>query len=205
VGNLSEKAAEAIGANALLARVGSYYHDIGKMEISEYFVENQYGIKNKHEKLTPNMSALIIASHVKKGVELAEEYDLPDRIFDFVDEHHGTTLISFFYDKAKEESGEGGFNEDDFRYPGPRPNSRETAIVMLADSVEAASRTLEEPKPSRIQHLIKRIINDKFQGGQLASSELTMHDLSLIEDSFANMLIGVFHARIDYPRKEMAE
>jgi putative nucleotidyltransferase with HDIG domain len=205
VGNLSEKAAEAIGANPLLARVGSYYHDIGKMEISEYFVENQSGIRNKHEKLNPNMSALIIASHVKKGVELAEDYDLPDRILDFIDEHHGTTLISFFYAKAKEQSGDSEFNEDDFRYPGPRPNSRETAIMMLADSVEAASRTLEEPKPSRIQHLIKRIINDKFQGGQLASSELTMHDLSLIEDSFANMLIGVFHARIDYPKKEMAE
>lgn len=205
VGSLSEKAAEAIGANALLARVGSYYHDIGKMEISEYFVENQTGMKNKHEKLTPNMSALIIESHVKKGVELAEQFDLPDKIFQFVEEHHGTTLMTFFYNKAKEENGDSEFNEDDFRYPGPRPNSRETAIVMLADSVEAASRTLDEPKPSRIQNLIKRIINDKFQSGQLSHSELTMHDLSLIEESFASMLIGVFHARIDYPQKEITE
>jgi putative nucleotidyltransferase with HDIG domain len=205
VGSLSEKAAEAIGANALLARVGSYYHDIGKMEISEYFVENQSGIRSKHEKLTPNMSALIIESHVKKGVELAEQFDLPDKISQFVEEHHGTTLMTYFYNKAKEENGDTEFNEDNFRYPGPRPNSRETAIVMLADSVEAASRTLDEPKPSRIQNLIKRIINDKFQSGQLSHSELTMHDLSLIEESFASMLIGVFHARIDYPQKETAE
>ena len=206
VGNLSEKAAEAIGANSLLARVGSYYHDIGKMEISEYFVENQSGIRNKHEKLTPNMSALIIGSHVKKGVEMAEAFDLPDKISEFIEEHHGTTLMSYFYNKATEEkTEEADLSEDDFRYPGPRPNSRETAIVMLADSVEAASRTLEDPKPSRIRNLIKRIINDKFQSGQLASSALTMHDLELIENSFANMLYGVFHARIDYPQKEEEE
>ncbi len=206
VGNLSEKAAESIGANSLLARVGSYYHDIGKMEISEYFVENQSGIRNKHEKLTPNMSALIIGSHVKKGVEMAEAFDLPDKLLEFIEEHHGTTLMSYFYNKATEENPEQNeLNEEDFRYPGPRPNSRETAIVMLADSVEAASRTLEDPKPSRIRNLIKRIINDKFQSGQLATSALTMHDLELIESSFANMLYGVFHARVDYPQKEEEE
>lgn len=202
VGNLSEKAAEAIGANTLLARVGSYYHDIGKMEISEYFVENQSGIRSKHEKLAPTMSALIIGSHVKKGVELAEQFDLPDTIFEFIEEHHGTTLMSFFYNKAKEEGAEGDLNEEEFRYPGPRPNSRETAIVMLADSIEAASRTLDDPKPSRIQNLVERIINDKVQGGQLAHSALTMHDLSMIKDSFTAMLIGVFHARVDYPKNE---
>jgi putative nucleotidyltransferase with HDIG domain len=202
VGNLSEKAAEAIKANSLLARVGAYYHDIGKMEIAEYFVENQSGIRNKHEKLTPSMSALIIGSHVKKGVDLAHQFDLPDKVAYFIEEHHGTTLMSFFYAKAKETGGESELHEDDFRYPGPRPNSRETAIVMLADSVEAASRTLEDPKPSRIRNMIKRIINDKFQAGELSHSELTMHDLGLIEDSFVNMLIGVFHARIDYPKTE---
>jgi len=205
VGNLSEKAAEAIGANSLLARVGAYYHDIGKMEIAEYFVENQSGIRNKHEKLVPSMSALIISSHVKKGVELAEQFDLPDRIIDFIEEHHGTTLMSFFYNKAKEGDEETELNEDNFRYAGPQPNSRETAIVMLADSVEAASRALEDPKPSRIRNVIKRIINDKFQGEQLSHSALTMHDLGLIEESFANMLIGVFHGRIDYPQKEEIE
>jgi len=205
VGNLSEKAAEAIKANSLLARVGAYYHDIGKMEIAEYFVENQSGIRNKHEKLTPSMSALIIGSHVKKGVELAHQFDLPDKVAYFIEEHHGTTLMSFFYAKAKETGGDGELHEDDFRYPGPRPNSRETAIVMLADSVEAASRTLEDPKPSRIRNMIKRIINDKFQAGELSHSELTMHDLGLIEDSFVNMLIGVFHSRIDYPKTEEPE
>jgi len=205
VGNLSEKAAEAIGANSLLARVGAYYHDIGKMEIAEYFVENQSGIRNKHEKLTPSMSALIIGSHVKKGVDLADQFDLPDKISYFIEEHHGTTLMSFFYSKAKESGSNGDLNEDDFRYPGPRPNSRETAIVMLADSIEAASRTLDDPKPSRIRNMVKRIINDKFQAGELSHSELTMHDLGLIEESFVNMLIGVFHARIDYPQKEEAE
>jgi putative nucleotidyltransferase with HDIG domain len=202
VGNLSEKAAEAIGANTLLARVGAYYHDIGKMEIAEYFIENQTGIRNRHEKLTPSMSALIIGSHVKKGVDLATHFDLPDRIVDFIEEHHGTTLMSYFYSKAKESTDENELNEDDFRYPGPKPNSRETAIVMLADSVEAASRTLEDPKPSRIRNVIKRIITDKFQAGELSHSALTMHDLGLIEDSFVNMLIGVFHARIDYPQEE---
>jgi len=205
VGNLSEKAAEAIGANSLLARVGAYYHDIGKMEISEYFVENQSGIRNKHEKLTPSMSALIIESHVKRGADLAEQFDLPDKIVDFIEEHHGTTLISYFYNKAKESNEGSELSEDEFRYPGPKPNSRETAIVMLADSVEAASRTLEDPKPSRIRNVIKRIINDKFQAGELSHSSLTMHDLGLIEESFANMLIGVFHGRIDYPTKEEEE
>lgn len=202
VGNLCEKASEAIGANPLLARVGAYYHDIGKMEVAEYFIENQSGIKNKHEKLAPSMSALIIGSHIKKGVELAEEFNLPDRIIDFIEEHHGTTLMSYFYNKAKESGEERELSEDDFRYPGPKPNSRETAIIMLADSVEAASRSLDDPKPSRIRNVIKRIINDKFQAGELSHSALTMHDLGLIEESFANMLIGVFHARIDYPRKE---
>jgi putative nucleotidyltransferase with HDIG domain len=205
VGNLCEKAAEAIGANPLLARVGAYYHDIGKMEIAEYFIENQSGIKNKHEKLVPSMSALIIGSHIKKGVELAEEFNLPDRIIDFIEEHHGTTLMSYFYNKAKESGEDRELSEDDFRYPGPKPNSRETAIMMLADSVEAASRSLDDPKPSRIRSVIKRIINDKFQAGELSHSALTMHDLGLIEESFASMLIGVFHARIDYPHKEEEE
>ncbi len=200
VGNLSENAAEAIGANPLLARVGAYYHDIGKMEIAEYFVENQSGIKNKHEKLTPNMSALIIGSHVKKGVELAEKFDLPEKVTDFIEEHHGTTLMTYFYNKAKESGENGELHDEDFRYPGPKPNSRETAIVMLADSAEAASRTLDEPKPNRIRNVIQRIINDKFAAGELSDSALTMHDLKQIENSFVNMLIGVFHARIDYPR-----
>jgi putative nucleotidyltransferase with HDIG domain len=205
VGNLCEKAAEAIGANPLLARVGTYYHDIGKMEIPEYFVENATGNKSKHESLSPSMSALIISSHVKKGLELAEQEDLPEVIMDFIVEHHGTTLMDFFYHKATELARENSAEEvpeSEYRYPGPRPHSKETAILMLADSVEAASRTLDEPKPSRIRNLVKRIINDKFQSGQLSDSELTMRDLSIMEDAFTQMLLGIFHKRIDYPQKE---
>jgi putative nucleotidyltransferase with HDIG domain len=205
VGNLCEKAAEAIGANPLLARVGTYYHDIGKMEIPEYFVENATGNKSKHDSLSPSMSALIISSHVKKGLELAEQEDLPEIIMDFIAEHHGTTLMDFFYHKATELAGENSAEEvpeSEYRYPGPRPHSKETAILMLADSVEAASRTLDDPKPSRVRNLVKRIINDKFQSGQLSDSELTMRDLSIMEDAFTQMLLGIFHKRIDYPQKE---
>jgi len=205
VGNLCEKAAEAIGANPLLARVGTYYHDIGKMEIPEYFVENATGTKSKHDSLSPSMSALIIGSHVKKGMELAENEDLPDVIMDFIAEHHGTTTMDYFYHKAREQSGENNeekVDENEYRYPGPRPHSKETAILMLADSIEAASRTLEDPKPSRIRNLVRKIINDKFQSGQLSDSELTMRDLSIMEDAFAQMLLGIFHKRVDYPEKE---
>jgi hypothetical protein len=205
VGNLCEKAAEAIGANPLLARVGSYYHDIGKMEIPEYFVENSQGNKSKHDSLSPSMSALIISSHVKKGLDLADQADLPDVIMDFIAEHHGTTLMTYFYHKARElnsENGDENVPEEEYRYPGPRPHSKETAILMIADSVEAASRTLEEPKPSRIRNLVKKLINDKFQSGQLADSELTMSDLSIMEDAFTQRVLSAFHTRVDYPQKE---
>lgn len=203
VGNLAEAAAKEIGANPLLARVGAYYHDIGKIAISEYFIENQFGIKSKHDELTPSMSALVIGSHIKRGVELAEENNLPDRIIDFIEEHHGTSTMTYFYHKAKEQSeSDGEVAEAEFRYPGPRPRSKETAIMMIADTVEAASRTLEDPKPSRIRSLTRRLMNDKIQAGQLSDSALTLADLKRIEDAFVNMLIGIFHARIDYPTNE---
>jgi len=208
VGNLCEKAAEAIDANPLLARVGSYYHDIGKIEIPEYFVENSSGNKSKHDSLSPSMSALIISSHVKKGMELAEREDLPDVILAFIAEHHGTTLMDYFYHKAKEMSGGNGdsdVDETEYRYPGPKPMSKETAILMVADSVEAASRTLEEPKPSRIRNLVKKLINAKLESGQLADSELTLKDLSTMENAFTQMLIGIFHSRVDYPQKDEEE
>jgi putative nucleotidyltransferase with HDIG domain len=208
VGNLCEKAAEAIGANPLLARVGTYYHDIGKMEIPEYFVENTSGSKSRHDTISPHMSALIIGSHVKKGLELAEEEDLPEAIMAFIAEHHGTSLMSFFYHKATElakEEGDEEVPETEYRYPGPKPRSKETAILMIADSVEAASRTLDEPKPSRIRSLVRKIIQSKFESGELSDSELTMRDLSIMENAFTQMLLGIFHKRIDYPSKEEEE
>ncbi len=201
VGNLAEAAAKAIDANSLLARVGAYYHDIGKIEIPEYFVENQLGIKSKHDYLTPTMSAIILSSHVKKGRMLGEEADLPDEILNFIEEHHGTMLMSYFYNKAKEQGIESP-TTDEFRYPGPKPRIRETAIVMLADTVEAASRTLSEPKPARIRNLVQNIINDRFQSGELEECPLTLKDLAEIRESFVQILIGVFHQRIEYPKRE---
>lgn len=198
VGNLAEAAAKALGANPLLARVGAYYHDIGKIDKPEYFVENQMGVKSKHEKLTPSMSALILESHVKEGIELAEKERLPKKVIDLVKEHHGTTLMTYFYKKALDKGG-AKTDEAEYRYPGPKPRSKEAAILMLADAVEAASRTLEDPKPARIMSLIKKIIMDKFEQGELEECELTLKDLHIIEDSFLPILIGVFHPRIDYP------
>jgi len=201
VGNLAEAAAKAINANPLMARVGAYYHDIGKMEIPEYFVENQLGIKSKHDKLTPTMSALILSSHVKKGRILGEEADLPDEVLNFIEEHHGTMTMTYFYNKAKEMGVEEP-NLDEFRYPGPKPQIRETAIVMLADTVEAASRTLAEPKPARLLNLVQNIINDRFQSGELEECPLTLADLADIRESFVQILIGVFHHRVEYPKNE---
>ena len=198
VGNLAEAGAKAIGANTLLARVGAYYHDIGKVDKPEYFVENQMGAKNKHEKLTPSMSALILESHVKEGVEMAEEVNLPRAVIDFIHQHHGTTVMSYFYNKALEQ-GAGQDLKDEYRYPGPRPHSKETAIVMLADAVEAASRVLEDPKPSRIKSRIKKIIDSKLETGELSDSDLTFKELSAIEQAFLPVLISIFHPRVEYP------
>jgi putative nucleotidyltransferase with HDIG domain len=203
IGTLAEEAAKAIGANSLLARVGSYYHDIGKMLKPEYFVENQMGAKNKHEKLAPSMSALILEAHVKEGKELAEDNGLPECIMEFITGHHGTSVMTFFYDKALK-SGE-DIDIDDFRYPGPRPLSKEVAIVMLADSIEAASRSLEDPTPARIRGLVRKIFSSRFESGDLDESNLTLKDLHNIEESFIRVLIGVFHRRIAYPDKEPQE
>jgi cyclic-di-AMP phosphodiesterase PgpH len=201
LGTLAEAAAKAIGANPLLAQVGAYYHDIGKMEIPEYFVENQLGLKSKHESLNPTMSALVLASHVKKGRKLGEEAGLPDAVLRFVEEHHGTSVMTYFFSKAKE-MGLPLDSDEEFRYPGPKPQSKETAIVMLADSTEAASRTLDNPTPARIRNLIQKLINDKFSSGELTDSALTLKDLNDIREAFMSILIGVFHQRIAYPKKE---
>ncbi len=199
IGNLAESAAEAIGANPLLARVGAYYHDIGKLEKPEYFVENMRHTKSKHDKLSPSMSALILERHVKGGKELALEHNLPDAVIDFIEQHHGTTVMSFFYHKAQKQSPDEEVPEEEYRYPGPKPQTRETAILMLADSVEAVTRTLDDPKPGRVQAVIEKVITDKFLAGQLEDCSLTLRDLHRIQEAFVKILIGVFHQRIDYP------
>ncbi|MCD6116392.1 HDIG domain-containing protein [bacterium] len=198
VGNLAEAAAQAIKANSLLARVGSYYHDVGKIEKSEYFIENQKGVKNPHEKLATRMSALILANHVKRGLELAEEYKLPQRIKDIIAQHQGTSLMTYFYNKAKEEN-QAGLSEEDYRYSGPRPQTKEAAIVMLADSVEAASRSLKDPSHSRLKGLVGKIVDQKFSDGELNESPLTLRDLERIKEGFLKILAGIYHTRLEYP------
>lgn len=201
VGNLAESAAQKIGANALLARVASYYHDIGKIEKSDYFVENNLPVeKNRHTKLAPSMSALIICSHVKDGVELAIKHRLPGVIKDVIMQHHGTSTVSFFYEKALEQDPHKQVQEQDFMYSGPIPQSPETAIIMLADSVEAASRSLGTSSPKLLRELVKKIIRDKFLSSQLDQSDLTLKDLDLIVEGFMPVLQGIFHSRIEYPK-----
>ena len=202
MGELGAEAAEAIGANTLLTRVGAYFHDIGKMNKPEYFVENQSD-RNPHNRLSPHMSALIVASHVKDGLELTEPYHLPDKVRAFIPEHHGTMTMTFFYLKAVDEAAEGQkVSEDDFRYPGPKPGSRETGIVMLADAVEAASRVLQDPSPSRIRGLVSELVKRRFEEGELDECPLTIRDLSQIQETFSNILTSRFHQRIDYPDRE---
>jgi putative nucleotidyltransferase with HDIG domain len=202
VGNLAESAALTIGANSLLARVGSYYHDIGKMEKPEYFVENQKDKNNKHEGLAPNMSAIILSSHVKNGLEMAEKYKLPKLIRDFIPEHHGKNLMSYFYNKAKKENDPKDLNESDYRYPGPSPKSKETAIVMLADTVEAATRTLSNPSAGRLRKQVEELVEQRFLEGELDDSDLTMRDVKGIIDGFMSVLLGIFHQRIEYPKSD---
>ena len=198
VGSLVEAAATEIGANPILAKVCGYYHDIGKLKQPLYFIENQSYGRNKHDKLAPSMSALILIAHVKNGVEIALEHKLGQVIIDTTQQHHGTSLISYFYEKAKTVKGADAVNIDDFRYPGPRPQTREAGLVMLADVVEAASRTLENPTPSRIQGLVQNLINKIFSDGQLDYCELTLKDLHRIARSFNKILNGIHHHRIEY-------
>ena len=206
VGNLSEMAAEAVGANALLARVGAYYHDIGKLDKPEYFSENQDKYSSKHDQLSASMSTLVIMDHVKSGVDLARRSRLHKSILDFITQHHGTSLVYYFYRRALESTeSEAGVQEEVFRYPGPKPQTKETAIVLLADSVEAACRTLEEPTPERISDVVRKIINNKFIDGQLDMCDLSLKDLEIIASTFIHILGAIYHSRIEYPEQNKGE
>lgn len=201
VGVLAEAGAQAIEANPLVARVGSYYHDIGKMKKPQYFIENQRG-ENPHDKLAPSMSALIIEAHVKDGLEMARLHKLPSKIVDMIPEHQGTKLIGFFYNKAKkmEDPALGGrVEEEDYRYMGPKPQTKEAGVVMLADAVEAAVRTLQEKSPAKIRTTVEKLVNQHFVDEQLDECDLTLRDIHQIADAFVKILIGIYHQRVEYP------
>jgi len=195
--NVAETAAESIGANPLLARAGAYFHDIGKVRRPAFFVENQAGGTNPHDRTSPSLSARIITAHVREGVELAEEYKLPQEVVDIVREHHGTTVVSYFYDKASKKGGP--VVEADYRYDGRRPHTPEAALVMLADSAEAAVRTLEDPTPDRIEEMVRRIVRNKIADRQLDESALTLKDIETATMVYTRMLSSVYHPRVEYP------
>jgi cyclic-di-AMP phosphodiesterase PgpH len=199
VANLSEAAAAAIGANTLLTRVGVYYHDVGKMGRPHYFIENQPGGRNPHDRLKPAMSAAVVRNHVLDGMKLAEEEKLPECIKAFIREHHGTQSISFFYDQAREAEPDADLDPRDFEYPGPKPQSKETAILMLADSVESAARVLPDPTADNVRELVDRIVQGKIDAGQLDDAPLTMRELTAIKAELTSVLAGMYHQRIDYP------
>ncbi|MGH7380130.1 MAG: HD family phosphohydrolase [Candidatus Methylomirabilales bacterium] len=207
VGTLSEVAAEAIGANSVLCRVGALYHDVGKIKKPAYFIENQPEALTRHNELSPRMSSLIITSHVKEGIAMALEHRLPPAIVDLIPQHHGTRLVKYFFEKAKEahDPDMGEVDEGDYRYPGPKPQTREAAILMLADAVEAAARTLNDPTPARIQGVVQRIINTIFIEGQLDECDLTLKDLHLIAKAFIRILTGMYHHRVDYPGVQLQD
>lgn len=208
IANIAESAAESIGANGLLVYVGALYHDIGKMNKPEYFVENQQGV-NRHDRLSPAMSLLVIVGHVKDGLELAAEYNLPRQIRQFIESHHGTTLVEYFFHAAQRRAGAAAddVNEADFRYPGPKPRSKEAAVLMLADAVESASRALSEPTPARIEQLVRDLSHKRLVDGQFDESTLTFRELRAVEDSIIKSLNAIYHGRISYPsqRSEQRE
>jgi putative nucleotidyltransferase with HDIG domain len=203
VATLAEGAAEAIGANPLLTRVGSYFHDVGKMLKPHYFIENQQPGENRHDLLEPALSTLVIIGHVKDGLALARQYGLPRPILDVIEQHHGTTLVEYFYREALRLQGNHGYGpeelEPSFRYPGPRPQDRESGIVMLADAVESSSRALGDPTPSSLRKLVHDLLMKRLLDGQFEESGLTLTELHRIEESLAKSVIALFHARIKYP------
>jgi cyclic-di-AMP phosphodiesterase PgpH len=199
VANLAEAAARGVEANALLVRVGAYYHDVGKIVMPQYFIENQARGRNPHDQLDPRKSAQIVRAHVMEGMKLAEQAKLPEAVRMFIPEHHGKQLIGFFYEQARDANPEAELDPADFSYRGPNPQSRETAILMLADSIESASKVLQEPTPEKIRALVDRIVDGKITQGLLDDAPLTMHDLSRIKEQFTSVLTGMYHHRIDYP------
>ena len=209
VGNLAEAAADAVGANALRARVGAYYHDVGKITKPEYFIENQSYNSNKHDNLAPNLSALIIINHIKEGIRLAKEYKLPKAIIDFIPTHHGTTRVEYFYNKAmKQSDSDTLINESDFQYPGPKPRTKETGVLMICESIEAAARSLEKPTVGNIEKIIDQIIEKRLKEGQLDECPLTLADLNKIKGDIKSntgimpILKGIHHLRVEYPGQE---
>lgn len=205
MGTIAETAAEQIGANALLTRVGAYYHDIGKTISPQQFVENQMNNNNLHENLPPEESASIIVRHVNEGIELARQNKLPQELIDFIPMHHGTSISSYFYEKAKNLYGEENVKIEDYRYPGPKPNTKETAIVMLADSCESAVRSISEPDAQKVENMINNIFNTKLKDGQLDEAPITFRDITKMKEAFHSILISQHHRRIKYPKQDEAE
>ncbi|MEK7435200.1 MAG: HDIG domain-containing metalloprotein [Cyanobacteriota bacterium] len=202
VGNLAEAAAEAINGDPLLTRVGAMYHDVGKMIRPYFFIENQQGLENQHSKISPRLSALVITSHVKEGIELAKEYKIPSIIIDFIPMHHGTSLVAYFFHQAKQTEKQEDVLEEHFRYPGPKPRTKETAILMLADAAEAAVRAISKPSVEQIQKTIGKIIKARLEDGQLSEAPLTLVDLERISTEFLRVLQSLYHSRIEYPSEE---
>jgi hypothetical protein len=209
VGTLAEEAAKAIGANSLFCRVAAFYHDVGKMNKPDYFVENQPRGFNRHTKLSPAMSLLVIVGHVKDGVELAREYRLPRSLLGYIETHHGTTLVEYFFDRARREAEE---DEDDappqeieYRYPGPKPRTKEQAILMICDAVESATRTMPDPTPARIQSLVHHLATKRLMDGQFDECSLTLAELNSIEDAVTRTLASIYHGRIAYPAADAGD
>jgi len=202
IGTIAESAAEAIGANGLLCRVGAYYHDVGKINKPHYFIENQMGSASRHDQLSPAMSQLVIVGHVKDGIEIAREFGLPAVLRQFIETHHGTTLIEYFYHEAKkkQDDKQAPVSETEFRYPGPKPKSKEAAIVMLSDTVESAVRSLGELTPARIETVVHNMAMKRLQDGQFDECDLTLRELSQIENGIAKALAAHHHGRIAYPK-----
>jgi len=205
MGTIAEAAAEKIGANALLARVGAYYHDIGKIIEPQGFVENQMNSQNLHENLPPEESAKLIVKHVNEGIDLGRQYKLPQELIDFIPMHHGTTVSTYFYEKAKNLYGDDKVNLDDYKYPGPKPNSKETAIVMLADGCESAVRSISDPDALKVENMINNIFNSRLKESQLDDAPITFSDISKMKEAFLSILISQHHRRIKYPKQEDAE
>jgi putative nucleotidyltransferase with HDIG domain len=208
VGSIAEAAAEAIGARGLLVRVGAYFHDIGKMLKPGYFIENQGDEANRHETLVPAMSTLVIVAHIKDGANLARQHHLPEPIIDFILQHHGTTLVGYFFERASQQNREnpdgGELDESAFRYPGPKPQTKEAAVLMLADAVESASRTLVGPTPARIESLVREIADRRLQDGQFDESGLTLRELRTIENSMVKSVTAIYHGRVKYHDQQTA-